>query len=213
MRLTLLIFSLSLTQYCSAQSAGNTQANVSQAANKVLFSFLNNIPAGSESQFGFHDRNEINAATIGQAYQVVSLKEAFYFAQLSSASDYGSFVGLTPEWRVQVMAKGTSHVLLRVVTDSGRFEGVDLGGAGLSHDMEAALPERKTGHEYYLFKINELSADFLVDAPGGSLTNAVYIPLPSARMALATLGKNPKCTLPEALTAINNALNLIREKQ
>lgn len=195
---------LALTAACLCsfkRDSNNENKKVVSAASEKMRSFLDNIPVGSESQFGMANQSEINAATLGIPFRVLTLSPEFYSAK-NLAAPYTPYITESNVWRVPVIAGGTMRVLITVDFLNDTYTAGDMGGAGIAQEVQQLMRSRQHGHTYSLLKIYPLSADFLVDIPGGSLADAIFIPLPSARMALSTLGGKQNYTLAETLAAI-----------
>ena len=192
---------------CGFKRATNgVNEKVVKAANDKLYSFLENIPVGSESQFGIDNRDEIKTATLGTPYHVMVLTKEFYNAINLSGAAYAAYVTGSNEWRVPVLVNGSSRVLVTVNAENGSYTAGDLGGAGLARELQQGKPRKK--HTYAILRVHRLTSDFLIDMPGNSLADAVCIPLASARMALPALSGNEQgYTLAETLNAIKDKLN------
>ena len=201
-----LLFALAASLSGFKRPSNDEHTKVVQAANEKLSSFLANIPAGSEGQFGLTNRDEIKIATLGNPYHVLVMSKEFYDAQSLTTINNTGYITESNEWRVPVKVKGDSRLLMTVNVNDGKYTAGDIGGAGLAHELQQMTGKPKSKHTYYILRIYSLTSDFLVDAPGGSLADARFIPLASARMAM------PALTMNKAGYSLTETLNAIKEK-
>lgn len=184
---------------------GRLDSRVMKAAGAGLGSFLSNIPQGSEAQFGFASRDEIAAATVSTPYRTLALTSDFYALRSLDGINGTKFISLTNEWRVPVVVNGENRLLLTVVAEGDNVVASDLGGAGLAKEI-GRMVNPASGHSYGILRVYRLSSDFLVDMPGGTLDNARYFPLTSARMSMPSLAGANGYKLSEILPVIKNEI-------
>ena len=190
---------------CSFTNIFATQDQVIQAANNGLQQYLKLIPAGSETQYGFLSRSEVQNATVGKPLQALALNADFYNKDYVPGTNY---LVVRDEWRVPVIFNNEYKTLLTVANDQNNLKVVDLGGAGLSRELQTVSASLSKDDNFYILRIYPLSADFFVDVKSGdiSMTNAVCIPLSSAIMAIPSLQQKSTYTLNEILPIIKTTL-------
>jgi hypothetical protein len=195
---------------CSfGRAVSDDSAKVSQAASGSMKSMLRNIPAGSERQFGFSNREEVIDAVTGYPYHVLGLSKEF-FSNAALSGDLSGYITMGNDWRVPVLVDGEYRMLVTVTGEAGNYTLADIGGAGLAHELQA-VGQLKTDHSYYILRVYPLTADLLVDAPKGDMATARFIPLTSAHMALPSLTGN-SYSAAETLQAIKTAVTNLNLK-
>lgn len=189
------------------QEPGNNNSKIIKTVKDNLYSLLGNIPGGSEDQFGFANREEIKMATVGKPYRVLTVSNEFLTTKLLDKASVADYIVENNEWRVPVKVNGDNRVLVTVISKNGSFSAEDLGGSGLAKELQHVNIHADNGHNYFILRIYQLSADFLVDAPKGNLGDATFIPLTSAHAALPALSGNIAAhNIRETLQTIKKAL-------
>jgi hypothetical protein len=128
---------------------------VKEAATAKAIYFLDLIPAGSENNYGFANRDEFSKIQIGEPYQT------YYVSIRNTQLEF--FSG--NEWRVPVSVDGAYKTLLTVRIHQGVAEVVGLGGSLLARNIqefETLLPDkanervliRNTYLEHYFITAN-----------------------------------------------------------
>jgi hypothetical protein len=131
----LICFALAATLCSFSNSSAERDSLVVQAAKDNLNSFLSQIPAGSENQFGFADRDEINSASVGRPILVLNLTNEFYHTQTLSANN--SIIE-SHEWRVPVVVNGMNKVLITVNDNNENYKAGNMSGAVLAKELQQA---------------------------------------------------------------------------
>ena len=182
-----------------------TPDQVIKAANSGLQQYLRLIPAGSETQYGFSSRYEIQNASVGKPLQALALNTDFYNKVYVPGINY---LVVRNEWRVPVVFNNEYKTLLTVTGNQNNLTVVDLGGAGLSRELQTVIAKESKDDNYYILRIYPLSADFFVDVNSGSnsMANATYIPLSSAITAIPSLQQKSSYTISELLPIIKTSL-------
>lgn len=176
---------------------------VVSAARSGAGKLISQIPAGSESQFGFTNRDEFNHILIGQPLHVVTLNMDFFSSP--TLMQGATYITESNEWRVPLEVDGKSRVLVTVNSKDGAYEASDLGGAGLAQELQTAVKAYGENGHCYLFRVYQLHADFLVTTQDDVLAGAKYIPLTSAMMAIPSL-KNTAYKTADILNIIKKEL-------
>jgi hypothetical protein len=176
---------------------------VTNAANGSMQSMLSNIPVGSERQFGFTNREEIQSATAGYPYHMLGLSQDF-FSNARLHGNLANYLTTGNDWRVPVTVNGDYRLLVTVTGEAGNYTTADIGGAGLAHELQT-VGNRKKDHTYYILRIYPITADMVVDVPRSGIEAARFIPLTSARMAMPSLTE-VSYGLGDALQAIKTAV-------
>ena len=192
MRMLLLIVLL----YFPSVSAADTESDaafsddsVSAAARRSLVLFLDKIPPGRESRYGFFDRYEFTRAIIGVPMRV-------YTADPDSADEVSGngpdSPKVTNEWRVPVLVDGESRALLTVSVTDGALTATELGAAGLSRELgefKKKYPARRSA----LLRLHTLQCDFIInDRTGSGFDKGDYHPLRSARDLFRSNDSSPR---------------------
>src|SRR3989442_72707 len=109
-------------------SQENILQNVLDAAHYGLSDYLNKIPNGEESKYGFNNREEFSLAQCGKPYEIFSLTKEFFSDE--NLADKRNYLVSTGEWRIAVTMKGENRVILTVAKMNGAWEVVCLGSEG-----------------------------------------------------------------------------------
>lgn len=183
----------------------NLQA-ILDTANSGYMNYLELIPSGQESFYGFTSRDEFAITKIGKPYQIYTLSQDF-FAD-ASLTDNKNYLIPTKEWRIPVTVNGENRTLVTVAVMNGKYTVVGIGGAGLSKELgefeknyPSANPEGK------LLRVYQLECDFFL-LPANSTTSEINAyPMASARMAFDKADSKmtaPFYSLSQALLLLKN---------
>jgi hypothetical protein len=205
--LSVLFISASLVNAQTAQYPLRVNANISdtisKAANTGLQEYLNKIPLGKESDFGFENRKEFGLAKAGTPYELVTLSKAFMSDKVLNDENY---FAATNEWIVPVMVNGEGKTLVTVAKMNGTWKVVDLGGIGLAHELTQFEREHSLPVGYgRILKLQKPKCHFLYTgeiAPGHP---PFLFPLTSARLVLA------KLHLAESPSSVLSVLSSIKQ--
>lgn len=159
---------------------------------KVLISWLEKIPPGSEIQYGFGNREEFFSATSGKSIAVYMLSPAFFSGPVKPDSNYLIPAG---EWRVPVMVNKSSRALLTVVQGNQGWQIVDMGATTLARELEDMSQEQGIDAlPVTIIRVYQLQCDFITSGdPAMASSSLVLHPLHSAFLNLPKLyqfGKN-----------------------
>ena len=182
----------------------NAQTNqvsiISEAAKAELLDYLNKIPEGQETMFGFNDRAEFLAAEIGNPYEMITLKKDFLKDEkLVSNKDY---LISTNNWRVPIVVANEARALLTVSKIDNQWKVVKIGAKGLANELQIFNRNNIFSGELKMFRVFQLQSDFLLTEE-----NIVY-PLTSAKKLLEIkLKENISYSLDDLLSLLKNKIN------
>ncbi len=179
--------------------------NVIAAANSGLQEWLQKIPEGKESLYGFRNRNDFATATIGRPYEIKTLNSLFFSDAKLTEKNYLISTG---EWRVPILVNGEYHSLLTIGKMNDRWVAVGLGAAGLAQELGAFEKNYPSFNQKgILLRVHQLKCDFILFALNNSQSfNTVY-PLKSAAMAMyESMKTNSSFPLSQALSLIKKEI-------
>jgi hypothetical protein len=136
---------------------------ISDAANSGYHQYLEKIPRGRESLYGFKNRDEFALAKIGKPYQIFLLTKEFYTVPIINNDNY-----LVPsdEWRVAVTVNNEYRVMVTVAKMNGRWETVGIGAAGLANDLGVFEKQHPSSARYgRILRVLQLDCEFLLIPP------------------------------------------------
>ena len=109
-----------------------TVKEITEIANSGFRQYLEKIPPGRESNYGFKNREEFGIAQIGKPYQILLLKKEFYVDSVLKNTDY-----LVPgsEWRVVIKVNNENRACVTVAKMNGIWKVVGIGAAGLASEL------------------------------------------------------------------------------
>ncbi|MBN1601749.1 MAG: hypothetical protein JW915_09080 [Chitinispirillaceae bacterium] len=145
-------------------------------ANSSLQGFLEKIPPGFESKYGFSNRNEFKEAQPGTPLRMYVIE-----FDSNSSVDNLSPVALD-EWRIPVMVNRAMRSLLTVAVIDGALKTVELGGAALAQELDQTAKSFQMCHRA-LLRVNQFRCDImLINCKSADISNADCIPLKSATL-------------------------------
>jgi hypothetical protein len=183
--ITLVLFSSAVTSISASDSVFSDEA-ICAVARSSLTAFLEKIPVGHESRYGFLHRNEFGRATCGTPLRM-------YTDSMKTNADESSNrpVALN-EWRVPVLVDGGLRSLLTVAMTDGVPEAVELGGAALAREVNE-FEKKYHGIRRGLFRLYRLRCDFLMlDRTGKGFNEGEFHPLRSARLFFNAGSPSPR---------------------
>lgn len=191
MRILLLIALLNFSSAAAgpADETAFTDDSVSAIARSSLGGFLDKIPPGRESRYGFFNRAEFARASLGVPMRV-------YTADADSADALSGNGPMSPkatnEWRVPILVDGESRALLTVAAVAGQITATELGAAGLSREL-GEFKKRYPARRSALLRLHALQCDFVInDRTGSGFDKADYYPLRSARDLFRSNDTSPR---------------------
>lgn len=139
----------------NSQAQSNTsdiRAKVISEAKAHANYFLNLIPQGQESEYGFDSRADFAKVTFGEPYQV------YFVVRKAGAVSFQS----TNNWRVPILVDGQSVALLTVIADENESKVIDFGAKGLAEKLQAFETEYNAENERVLLRNTYLAVDYIV---------------------------------------------------
>jgi hypothetical protein len=178
-------------------------------ANSGYMSYLELIPTGQESFYGFKSRDEFAMTKIGKPYQIFTLSQDFFSD--ASLADSKNYLVPTKEWRIPVMVNGENRTLVTVAIMNGKYAVVGIGGTGLSKELEELEKNYPTANqEGKLLRVYQLECDFLLLPSDKSSSDINAYPMTSAKMAFYKADNKmtaPFYSLFQTLLLIKNNIN------
>lgn len=157
--------------YFVARSSSAQDSSLTISAKSQLPQWLAKIPAGSESQYGFLSREEMDNALLGQAIQMITVEK-------NAQGNYS--IKNTKDWRIPIIYRGDFKTLFSFSEINGRYQSIDIGGHLLAKELQG-YAQYFANHHLYLLRLYAQQMDFLVVVPSGSsIEEGDYYPLQSA---------------------------------
>jgi hypothetical protein len=136
---------------------------ISDVANSGYHQYLEKIPQGRESLYGFKNRDEFALAKIGKPYQIFLLKKEFFTDSITTNVNY---IVPSDEWRVTVMVNNEYRALVTVAKMNGILKVVGIGAAGLASDLGVFEKQHPSSIHYgRILRILQLDCEFLLILP------------------------------------------------
>jgi|GEM_PF-2455174 hypothetical protein len=181
------LFGLSMVA-CAApgMSANRSDAQARVVAEASLSGYLDQIPAGQETRFGFGERQEMARATVGTPMPVLALGPKVSDS-LARATDSSWKLAVEQDrWRVPVVVDGKPRVFITVEAVGDFLQAVDFGGASLAQEI-TAIDSMHPGKRKALLRMDALRCDVLiVDRTGNGFEKGEYHALGSAKAVFGT---------------------------
>jgi hypothetical protein len=192
MRILVLIIVLYVPSVLAADAEDSmafSDDSVYTVARSSLSAFLDKIPQGYESRYGFLNRKEFTRASPGVPIRV-------YIPEAGSVNGLSDSLSNHPralnEWRVPILVDGEHRALLTVEAIGGKLAVTDLGAAGLSRELGEFKKKYPARHSA-LFRLQPLQCDFIIiDRTGVGLNDGDYHPMRSARTIFSTDAPSPR---------------------
>jgi hypothetical protein len=187
---------ISLVIFCATQFIGGafaqsrtvtTEANepaVQTVAMTDLQPFLNKIPAGRETEYGFRNREEFLRASVETPVQVFTINPD---SMRNGIDPKGNYLIPLYEWRVPVVVDGEFRSLITVSMVNNTLKTVELGGESLAKEMMIFWGNEHAGCQA-LLRLYQLQCDFwILDRYGLGLEHGEFYPFRSARLVFSGL--------------------------
>jgi hypothetical protein len=188
----------------AAMAASPDQAVVIAAQQRVSY-FLEKIPLGQESQYGFKSRNEFRLVAIGQPYRMVKLNEDFYSAKKLTDKNY---LSASDEWRVPVSVNGDDRILLTVIKSADSYQVVDMGGVKLAKELQQLKNAHPGNLKNYILRVYSTPMDFFVaSASVETLNQGMVYPMALTKNQVKSFQRTQKQTF-----SMNETLSMIKEQ-
>ncbi len=157
---------------------------VANAAQVQVRSFLDRIPVGMESRYGFKDRSEFQRTKIGTVYPMYTIHPD----DLRSGELGMKAVRALGSYRVMLMVDGSARALLTVEKVEGAWKAVDFGATKLAKELDRVhrgLRVNEAGNPVVgLVRLYQLKCDLLLLDAGQSRSDLHLFPLESATRSL-----------------------------
>jgi len=111
---------------------GENVTDVMAAAKAGYAHYLQKIPVGHESRYGFNHRGEFELVKIGKPYQILNITYDFFSDTTLVKSNYLFAIG---EWRVPLSVNGEYRTLITISNMNGTLKVVGLGAAALAKEL------------------------------------------------------------------------------
>lgn len=199
--IVLLVFQISF-----GQAQKDNLNDVIVAANKGLASYLEKIPVGQETLYGFKNRDEFPSADIGKPYQVNTLSAEFFGdIELRSDKNYLEGVG---EYKFPVVVNGEYKIMLIVSRMKEGWKVVAIGATGLAKELQDFERNYSSNNQSItLLTVHQLQGDFVI-VNSGVANNWIAYPLSTGNMSLGNFGKSDShYTLNQLLTLIKTIVS------
>lgn len=154
-----------LSNFCTiallAQDA-QISKEISLIAERDFKLFLENIPIGMETNYGFSDRNEFEKASLGKPISILSPSKYFYSPAPidSSKTNYE----LSPICEVPILVNGNIRCLLRIEAKNNNCSAIGIGGSLTSIEIDKITKEigLNIANELSLINFPELKCQYLI---------------------------------------------------
>jgi hypothetical protein len=132
-----------------AQSKGN-ELDVLYESQKQLRLFLEKIPHGSETKFGFNNREEFDIAIVQNPYNVVLPNDYFYTDNILDTSK--TYIYHSNYWEIPISVNGKFCCLLSGKFTNDEFSVFSIGGSSVAMSINNlnARSENGKGTNYIL---------------------------------------------------------------
>ncbi len=136
-----------------------TTAAVLTAADRDVAAFLNRIPVGHESEYGFRSREEFDKVRTSDPLRVHTLD----VDRSGTTPEVSNDIRPLNKWRIPLTVDGELRALLTVVQTEDGLKAVDFGAAGMAQSLDSLdVVTSKVGPESrFLLRITDLRRDFL----------------------------------------------------
>lgn len=155
-------------------------ADVSATAKAALAGYLEQIPVGQESQYGFENRREFLRADLGSPLAVYGIRASVSDSLPAIDSLWNQPMELHM-WRVPVTVDGKPRAFVTVESKDSVLSAGDFGASSLAQEI-GALEDIGPTRRRAILRLEGLRCDVLVVGRiGKGLGEADYHPLRSAR--------------------------------
>lgn len=158
--------------------------SIGVVAQRELPAFLDKIPPGMESNYGFADRAEFARAKVGRPMPVYTVPPVADEGAggADTSAEHPVAVGT---WRVPVVVGRDVRALLTIEALNGKLRVVDLGATSLAKEVDA-FDKAHPGKHRGLLRLESFRCDYMMlGDSGAALENGEYHPLRSARMVFS----------------------------
>jgi len=209
MRIKKILLIICVFSYQFAYSQDMQFEEILKVAKVGYMNYLNKIPFGHETKYGFNNREEFEIVDFGKPYRIISLNNDFFNEPELSKENFHDYFFYTDEWCVPLSIDKDYRILLNVSKMNGEWKTVGIGSAPLAREIGGMEKQIGITEQYgIIFRIYQLKSDFLLCFPDDSSPEFFAYPLESAKISL---GKNGKSVIPNSihqlLPLIKNQIN------
>ena len=202
-----LLFILCMIFTGSIAQTINQQQMIKEAMNDLQL-WLQKIPGGNESGYGFTNRDEFSLATLGKPFEVFTLTTDFFKEEIQPGKNY---LETTGEWRIPVMVNQENRAVITIFKKENKWEIVELGARVLARELQEfeRVPELAKNDGLRILRVYQLQSDFLfAEDPSLSPGEITVFPMHSAFLNIAKIreGKKNKIVLNELLPYIKERI-------
>jgi hypothetical protein len=134
--------------------------DIIDVANAGFSKYLEKIPQGQESLYGFRSRGEFAIAKVGKPYHIFLLRKEFFTDPVGSNDNY---LIPTDEWRIPLTVENEFRVLITVAKMNGTWTVVGIGAAGLAGELgEFEKKNPSSDQSGTILRILQLDCEFLL---------------------------------------------------
>jgi len=180
---------LLLVALCSFLPVSNSDQLVMAAAESQLPVFLSKIPEGHEKWYGFKESDDLDLLAVGKPFRMLLFNSDFYSTALNEEKNY--FI-IQNEWLVPVTINGESRTLLTMNGNPGNYLIAAMGDSALAKELQEQSAGANENDEFYILRIPRLRADFFVTETNNSFSEAHFVPLLNAIIAMPSLSNTSK---------------------
>lgn len=181
---------------------------ITKSSQSRLASFLQQLPSGYESSYGFRNRDELSQGILGSLYPM------FTIASSKRTVDNPNLFLPLRVWRAIVLIRGEARSLVTIRKQKEQWELVEVGAVQLAKEL--AELDKLSGRDKAetmtaLLRVYPLHSDFLVIYPKGkSIRDGAFYPMRSARSFLGLPMKS--LSLDSLLVTVNQGFRRIGKR-
>jgi hypothetical protein len=162
-----------------------------KVAEAGYMNYLNKIPIGHETKYGFNSREEFKIVDFGKPYRIISLNPDFFSEYELSKDNLHDYFFYTDEWCVPLSIENDYRILVNVSKMYGGWQTVGIGSAPLAREIGEMEKQIGTMEQYgMILRIYQLKSDFILYFPDDSSSELFAYPLESAKISLGRKGKS-----------------------
>ena len=206
-KIFIILFILCMIATGSTGQTANREKMIKEVMNELQV-WLQKIPGGNESGYGFTNRDEFSLATLGKPYEVFTLTNDFFNEEIQPGKNY---LETTGEWRIPVMVNQENRAVITIFKKDNKWKTVELGARVLARELQEfeRYPEFTKNNGLRILRVYQLQSDFLfADDPSLSPGKITVFPMHSAFLNIAKIreGKKNKIVLNELLPYIKESI-------
>ncbi|MBN2343766.1 MAG: hypothetical protein JXX29_10385 [Deltaproteobacteria bacterium] len=143
----------------TATPADGVVSHIRAAATSQYMLFLNRIPVGQESEYGFDERAEFERVQVGTPLPMFTVD----IDTTGATPTVSNRIRALDEWRVPLLIDGKRRALLTVAKSGGGWQVVDFGAVNLAESLNVLdqMGSIHTPSSRYLLRVFAMRRDFL----------------------------------------------------